>query len=173
MDELKSFLGQWTNLYLAMMQVAAALIGLLFVLIALGAQQGMDAVTDAGKIRVYMTPTVVYFASVLILGALLTFPNHTALTAMLCSVLFGAGGLIYAGFSLVGNKKNYEERDDLIVYAMLPFAAYGLLVVGGVLLVSNAQLGFTLVALGMLSLITISVRNSWAIAVAMVRPTRH
>jgi hypothetical protein len=173
MDELESSLAQWSNFYIAMTQVAAALIGLLFVVIALGAQQGVEQVDRAGKIRVYMTPTVVYFASVLILSALLTFPNHTPLTAMLCATLSGIGGVIYAGFSLIGNKKSYEERHDLIVYAIYPFAAYGLLVAGGVLLLSNAQLGFTVIALGLLSLLTISIRNSWAIAIELVRPSRH
>lgn len=173
MDQLGSSLALWVHFYSAMTQVAAALIGLLFVVITLGAQQGMEAMKDAAKIRVYLTPTVVYFGSVLILGALLTFPNHTPLSATLCVVLMGAGGIVYASSSLIGNKKSYEERRDLMVYAILPFAAYGMLVVGGVLLLSNAQLGFTLVALGMLSLLTISVRNSWAIAVDVVRPDRR
>jgi hypothetical protein len=172
MDELGSSLAQWANFYFALMQVAAALIGLLFVVIALGAQQGVEE-QDAGRIRVYMTPTVVYFASVLILSALLTFPNHTPLTAAFCTTLSGIGGVVYAGFSLVGNKQDYEERSDLIIYAVFPFAAYGFFIAGGLLLLSNAQLGFTLVALGMLSLLTISIRNSWAIAIYIVRPSRH
>jgi hypothetical protein len=173
MRELVPLLARWSNFFVAMMQAAAALIGLLFVVIALGAQQGFEELGDAGKIRVYMTPTVVYFASILILSALLIFPNHTPLTAALCATLSGVGGLIYAGFSLIGNKKSYEARHDLIVYAIYPFAAYALLLVGGILLIPNARLGFTLVALGMLSLLTISVRNSWAIAIAVVRPGRR
>src|SRR5208283_1166277 len=41
----------------------------------------------AAKIRMYVTPTVVYFASVLCLAALLTFPNQTRLTASLYTCL--------------------------------------------------------------------------------------
>lgn len=91
---------------------------------------------------------------------------------MLCATLFGIAGVVYAGFSLIGSKKSYEERHDLVVYAIFPFAAYGLLVAGGVLLLSIAQQGFTLIALGTLSLLTISIRNSWAIAITIVRPSR-
>jgi hypothetical protein len=55
MGELESLLARWSNFFLAMMQAAAALIGLLFVIIALGAQQGLEELGAAGKIRVYMT----------------------------------------------------------------------------------------------------------------------
>jgi hypothetical protein len=173
MDELQSLLARWANFYLAIMQTAAALIGLLFVIIALGAQQGVNQVDEVPKIRVYMTPTAIYFASVLILGALLSFPNHTAVTATICTVLSGAGGLVYVALTLIGSKKTYEVRHDFILYAILPSAAYGLLLVGGILLLSDAQVGLTLIALGMLSLITISVRNSWAIAINIIRPSRR
>jgi len=171
MDELESLLGRWANFYTAMMQVAAALIGLLFVVIALGAQQGVKAGKNAAKISVYMTPPVIYFAAVLILSALLTFPSHTLLTATLCTVLLGTGGIVCTS-CLIGNRKSYEEKQDLIVYAILPFAAHAMLVVGGILLLSNPRLGLTLVALGMLSLLTISIRNSWAIAIDVVRRDR-
>jgi len=127
------------------------------------------------KLRVYLTPTVVYFASVLGVAELLTFPNHSLLSATLCVCLVGVCGLAYVGSILIGgDKKGYEERVDVIHYAVLPFVAYGLLVSGGVLLLHDTQLGLTLMAVGMLSLLMVGVRNSWAIAVGVVsRPGRH
>jgi hypothetical protein len=125
---------------------------------------------DTGRIRVYLTPTVVYFASVLGIAALLTFPNHTRLTASLCICLMGVVGLVYSGDFLAGRgrKKIYYEQSDLIHYAGFPFAAYGLVVLGGVLLLHDAQRGLTTVAIGMLLLLTIAIRNSWAIAIGFV-----
>ena len=136
----------------------------------------MEVEDDTAKIHMYLTPTVVYFASVLFLAALLTFPTHTRLTATLCICLAGVVGLVYSGTSLIGggDKKSFEERQDLISYAIVPFVAYGLLVVGAVLLLHHPQRGLTFVAVGMLTLLTLGVRNSWAIAVDVsTRPGRQ
>ena len=103
MDELGPLLARWTNFHVSMMQAAAALIGLLFVVIALAAQQGLSGAENAGKVRVYLTPTVVYFASVLVAGALLTFPNHTRLSVLLCISILGIIGLVYSASVLIGN----------------------------------------------------------------------
>jgi len=94
---------------------AATLLGLMFVVIALAAERRSG---DAAKIHIYLTPTVIYFASVLCLAALLTFPTHTRLTASLCTCLAGFAGLVYSGsfFRIVrGGKKNYYELQDWIV----------------------------------------------------------
>ena len=174
MSELELLLERWANFYLITSAAAATLIGLLFVLVTLAVDRGVE---DTGQIRAYLTPTVVYFASVLGVAALLTFPNHTRLTATLCISLMGVVGLVYSGSFLIGRgrKKIYYEQSDLIHYAGFPFAAYGLLVLGGVLLLHEAQRGLTCVAVGMLSLLTIGIRNSWAIAIGFVstRPGRH
>jgi hypothetical protein len=171
MNELE----RWADFYLLMAEAAAALIGLLFVVITLGAERKLaDA---ANKIAIYLTPTAVYFASVLFLAALLTFPNHTRLTATLCTCLVGVVGLVYSASLVIrrGIKKSYDELRDLTSYAGVPFAAYALLVLGGVLFLHDPQRGLTLVAAGMLSLLAVAIRNSWAIAidVASTSPDRH
>jgi hypothetical protein len=56
----------------------------------------------------------------------------------------------------------------MIQYVVIPVAAYGLLVLGGVLLLYKAQRGLTLVAMGMFALLTLALRNSWSIAVNLV-----
>jgi len=168
MNELQ----RWANFYLLISAAAAALIGLLFVVITLGAER--SAQDDTAKIRVYLTPTVLYFSTVLLLAALLTLPNHTRFTASLCLCLVGVAGLVYSGSFLLGqqHKKDYYGLQDRIVYAMLPWAAYGLHVFGGLLFFRAPQRGLTLVAAGMLSLIALAIRNSWAIAVDLVSHPR-
>ena len=163
MNELE----RWANFYLTMSAAAATLLGLMFVVITLAAERRQG---DAAKIPIYLTPTIVYFGSVLGVAALLTFPNHTRLTATLCICLAGVVGLVYSGTSLIGggDKKSFEERQDLIFYAIFPFVAYGLLVAGAVLLLHHPQRGLTLVAVGMLSLLAVAIRNSWAIAIDVV-----
>jgi hypothetical protein len=159
MNELE----RWANFYLLTAAAAAQLIGLLFVVITLGAERRRG---DASRIPIYLTPTVIYFAHVLFLGALLTFPNHTRLTATLCICFVSVGGLVYSGSGLIGGgKKRFIELRDRIPYAIFPFAACGLTVLGGVLFLHARQLGLTLVAVGMLSLLAVAIRNSWAIVV--------
>lgn len=174
MDKLDLLLQRWANFYVSMSQAGAALIGLLFVVITIVVERRPN---DTAKIRVYLTPTVIYFASVLFLAELLIFPNHTRLTAILCICLAGVAGLFYSGSLLVGRgrRKSYYEQHDLIAYAVVPFATYGLLVLSGVLLRYDTQLGLTLVAAGMLSLLTLAIRNSWSIVVDVVstRPGGH
>jgi hypothetical protein len=167
MNEIEPLLERWSNFYLLTSAAAATLIGLLFVVITLGAERRRQG--DAAKIPIYLTPTVIYFAHVLFLGALLIFPSHTQLTATLCICLAGVVGSLYSGTTLIGGaKKSFVERRDRIPYAILPFGAYGLLVLGGVLLLHNPQRGLTLVAVGMLSLLGVAIRNSWAIAIDVV-----
>ena len=124
---------------------------------------------DTAEIRMYLTPTVVFFGSVLIVAALLTFPNHTRLTATLCICLVGVGGLVFSGSNLIrGARKSDEKWHELITYAIVPFAVYGLLILGGALLLHDPQSGLTFVAVGMLSLLTLGIRNSWHIAIGVV-----
>jgi hypothetical protein len=169
MNELE----RWANFYLLMSAAAATLLGLMFVVITLGAERRQG---DAAKIPIYLTPTVIYFASVLFLAALLAIPNHTRLTATLCICLQGVIGLVYAGTSLLGgDKKSFNERSDRLAYAIFPSAAYGLLVLGGGLFLFAPQRGLTFVAVGMLSLLGVAIRNSWSIAidVASISPGRE
>jgi hypothetical protein len=175
MNEFHQALERWTSFYMTMSAAAATLIGLLFVVIALaaGGQFMKNPAEGKANIHAYLTPTVVYFASVLGLAALLIFPNHTELTAALCIGIAGVIGLLYSGSTVIGHdKRRFYRRRDVIPYAGLPFLAYGVLVLGGFLLLHDTQHGLTFAATGMLLLLAIGIRNSWAIATAIVIPTR-
>ena len=167
MNDQAVLLDRWANFYLLTSSAAATLIGLLFVVITFAAERMQPE--DTAKIRLYLTPTVVYFASVLFAAALLTFPGHTWLTAALCICLVGAVGLVYSGSGFFGHdKKSYVEGGDLIPYAVFPFAAYGLLVSGGLLILHDSPRGLTIVGVGMLALLALGVRNSWFVATEVV-----
>jgi hypothetical protein len=178
MNDFEAFLDRWINYYVLMGAAAATLIGLLFVVISLVAggttkASAREVVKGTEKINMYLTPTVIYFATVLFLSALLTFPNHTWITAALCICVAGALGLLYSASTLVrGDAKAYSRSRDLINYQGLPVLAYGLLTLSGALLFHHSQRGLTLTAGSMLLLLAIGIRNSWAIAITMVVITR-
>lgn len=123
-------LDRWANFYVITSTAAVTLVGLLFVVITLAA--GRASVSDAGKIRVYLTPTVVYLASVLYFAAVLTFPTQSRLSAGVCCCLGGAAGIVYPISMLFGSSGagRFYEREDLFYYVASPSAAYALIIVG-------------------------------------------
>ena len=158
---------QWVNFYVITSTAAVTLLGLLFVVITLAAERGRK---DTRSIRIYLTPAVIYFSSVLLLSALLCIPNQTRLTAVICICLEGIAGLGYSGLLAISRGASYESPWDLFPYAVFPLAAYAVMVAGGLLLLSRPQRGLDLVAAGMLVLLVIAIRNSWAIATTIVSP---
>jgi hypothetical protein len=168
-------LERWANFLVITSTAAATSIGLLFVLITLAVEKRPG---EVAKIRLYLTPTVVKLASVLCLAALLTFPNHSRLTATLCMVAVGVLGVLYSAALLLlrgGEKRErFYEASDVIMYVALPSAGYVTLVLGGIVLGNDAQRGVTVAAAGMLALLALALRNSWAIVVDVVtRPRRE
>ena len=159
----------WANFYVSTSAAAATLLGLLFVVITLAAERRLKYTTP--HIRLYLTPAVIYFSSVLLMGVLLTVPNQTRLTAVICVCLEGIAGLGYCASLAIRRGVGgafYEARSDLLPYVLFPFAAYALMVAGGLLLLRTPQIGLDLVAAGMLVLLGIAIRNSWAIAITIV-----
>jgi len=156
---------QWANFYVITSTAAVTLLGLLFVVITLAAERGRK---DTPSIRIYLTPAVIYFSSVLLLSALLSVPNQTRLTAVICICLEGIAGLAYSAFLAIKRGASYQSRLDLFPYAVFPLAAFALMVAGGLLVLSRPQAGLDLVAAGMLVLLGTAIRNSWAIATTIV-----
>jgi hypothetical protein len=168
MPEQRLQFEQWANFYVITSAAAATLLGLLFVVIALAAERGRK---DTANLRIYLTPVVIYFSSVLLMSALLIVPNQTRLSAVTCICLQGIAGLGYSGSLAIrrgAGSASYVQRSDLLPYVVFPFAAYALMVAGGLLLLRRAQIGLDLVAAGMLVLLGVAIRNSWAIAITIV-----
>jgi hypothetical protein len=164
---------QWANFCVIISAAAATLLGLLFVVITLAAERGRKytAKIRIHLIRIYLTPAVIYFSSVLLMSALLTVPSQTQFTAVICICLEGITGLVYSGSLAIRRGVGsafYEQRSDLFPYVVFPFAAYALMVGGGLLLLRRPEIGLDLVAAGMLVLLGIAIRNSWSIAVTIV-----
>src|SRR5881628_779395 len=93
-DDMLELTG-WENFYVIVGSSAGALIGLQFVVITLIAD--MPIIKDVERASsAFATPTIVHFASVLILSAIISAPWHAMLAA---AVLWGLIGL--AGFTYV------------------------------------------------------------------------
>ena len=66
-------LAAWESFYVIIGSSAAALTGLQFVVIVLGAE--VNALTDVSGTRAFGTPTVVHFCAVLLISAILSAPS--------------------------------------------------------------------------------------------------
>ena len=70
----------------------------------------------SSDLQIYITPAVIYFSSVLLMSALLTVPNQTRLTALICICLEGAAGPGYSGSLAIRQETGSafcEARSDL------------------------------------------------------------
>jgi hypothetical protein len=106
-------LQQWSSFFSITAAASATLLGLLFVVITIAPGIGRQL---ASKSKVYLTPAVIYLTSVLIMSALLTIPNQTRLSAVICISIMCVFGLLYIGSLMV--MRNEFTRVDLIGTAM-------------------------------------------------------
>ena len=116
----------------------------------------------------YLTPAVIYLTSVLIMSALLTIPNQTRLSAVICISIMCVFGLLYIGSLTVMRSEVYESRFDRYRYAVVPLLAYVVLFSGGLVLRRSGQIGLDVVAAGMVMLLNAAIQNSWSIAISII-----
>src|SRR3989449_6159576 len=116
----------WDSFYVIIGSSAAALTGLMFVVIALTGE-----VTSSpgmiGTIRAFSTPTVVHFGAVLLLAALLTTPGHTVLTLSGSIGICGIAGLRFTRWVVVQMRRQTEYTpiaEDWMWHVRMPAVAY-------------------------------------------------
>jgi hypothetical protein len=164
----------WVNFYVIVGSAAGALVGLQFVAIALVANKPLTR-TDSQAGQAFSTPTVVHFATVLLLSASVTAPWHGIIrngVAIIPGVfLIGLAGLLGVLYTasvvrLLRRQAVYVlEFEDWIFHALLPFAAYSVLVVAAVVACVLWQQFFTaalfVMAAAVLLLLVIGMHNAW------------
>jgi hypothetical protein len=158
-------LQQWSSFFSITAAASATLLGLLFVVITIAPGIGRQL---ASKSKVYLTPAVIYLTSVLIMSALLTIPNQTRLSAVICISIMCVFGLLYIGSLTVMRSEVYESRFDRYRYAVVPLLAYVVLFSGGLVLRRSGQIGLDVVAAGMVMLLNAAIQNSWSIAISII-----
>ena len=167
----------WDSFYVIIGSSAAALTGLMFVVIALTG----EVTSSPGMIetiRAFSTPTVVHFGAVLLLAALLTTPGHTVLTLSGSVGLCGIAGLRFTRWVVVHMRRQTQYTpiaEDWMWHVRMPALAYAALLAGGGALWWRPAPGLVLVAAAALFLLYIGIHNSWdaAIYVSVARRARR
>jgi hypothetical protein len=142
---------------------AAALVGLMFVVISL--VTGREQASSHDGISTFSTPTVLHFGAVLLVSAILVAPWHSPIYPGVAVTLAGLYGIVYilrVMFRTRRLRTYTADIEDWSWYGVLPFVAYGALLAGGIALLIRAS-WLHVIAGGVVLLIFIGIRNAWDI----------
>src|SRR5690349_6511075 len=115
-----SLLRQWESFYVIAGSAAAALTGLQFVVVVLGAEMNRGS---AEANRAFGTPTIVHFCTVLLMAALLSAPWASLVDVAFVLGLCGVAGLVYAAIiiQIARRQTAYEPvLEDWVWHFTLP-----------------------------------------------------
>ena len=153
----------WSNFYVMTGSAAAALIGLMFVVITLVTRtENLERTQDG--VATFSTPTVMHFCAVLLISAVLLAPWRGLIHPAIATAFIGLGGIVYAARTVYRAKRltRYElDLDDWAWYGVVPFVAYGALFAGAVALALLPAEGALLIAASVVLMIFIGIRNAW------------
>lgn len=157
-------LGTWSNFYVITGSAAAALTGLVFVVITLVA--GGSAGSSREGVATFSTPTVVHFGTVLFVSALMSAPWRSLTHAGVILALTGVCGIIYivrvTQRARRGPDSAYQpDFEDWLWYSALPIGAYVVLAGAAIGLAAAPSTALFALAAGVLLLIFIGIHNAW------------
>jgi hypothetical protein len=164
----------WESFYVIIGSSAAALTGLQFVVIALGAEARSVRGPEIGA---FGTPTIVHFSAVLLMSAILSAPWHAVSGAALTLGACGLAGIIYT--LIVVRRARWQTGyapvlEDWLWHGAFPLAAYTALLLAAVMLLRGSGSGLFVIATTGLLLLFIGIHNAWdaVIYLAMQQPDR-
>lgn len=155
-------LREWSNFYVIVGSSAGALIGLQFVVLTLIAERPSARAKEAGA--AFATPSVVHFAVVLLLSAVMSAPWYTISPVAVFWAAVGIGGTVYAVVVAWRMKAQTAYRpvfEDWLFHVLLPFAAYLILTVSALLTISHVRLSLFLAGSATLVFLFVGIHNAW------------
>jgi hypothetical protein len=151
----------WHEFYLLIGTAGVTLTGLLFVVVSLGPQ--VIAERQGHSVRAFLSPNAVYFTTTLVVSAMLMAPS---LPAKIIGALLCAGAVASLGY-LVYTRAHQQWRHhklpflDWIWFIGLPFAGYFLLLLSGIGVWLQAALALHGIAVALVLLLVVGIRNAW------------
>lgn len=162
MQEAAWPLGSWEVFYLILGSSAAALIGLQFVVIVLGAD--LNTLGGMPSIRAFGTPTIVHFCAVLLISALVSAPWHKVSSAAIVLGVAGFAGVVYM-LRVVrhARRQTYYVPDlgDWTWHAALPLIAYATLLVTAVVFPRDTAPSLFVIGGAVALLLFVGIHNAW------------
>jgi hypothetical protein len=162
----------WQNYYVIIGSAAAALTGLQFIVVVLGAQANIMSKMAA---RAFGSPTIIHFCASLLIAAVLTAPwssqTAPAYGLAVCAVAGGASVLR----ALLHARAQTDYRpvlEDWLWHFTFPLLAYVALFGAALTLGRHAATALFVVAGAALALLLIGIHNAWdsVVYIAVDRP---
>ncbi|SRR5258708_1398772 len=170
-----SLLPAWQTFYVIIGSAAAALTGLMFVVVTLIA--GTRRRRSSASVGAFGTPTVVHFCLALLVAAILSAPWQALWNAGLLLGLSGLGGVIYVVIVLRRARRQTEYQpvlEDWLFHTVLPLVSYTALVVAAIVLPGNAVPALFVIGAVTVLLLLIGIHNAWDtvtyVAIDLSRP---
>jgi hypothetical protein len=160
--EVGRMLSAWNSFYVMMGSSAAALTGLVFIVVTIIRDQ-RDRGSEDGM-ATFTTPTVVHFGSALFTSALMSAPFGSLVPIAIINALVGAGGLVYVGRIAIQSSrlKTYRpDAEDWTWNVVLPTVAYATLIVGAFAMRASPERALYAPAAAVALLIFIGIHNAW------------
>ena len=156
-------LTEWDSFYVIVGSAGGALIGLQFVVMTLIADRpALRSVPEAGA--AFASPSVVHFAIVLLLSAVLSAPWRTIDTvAVFCGVV-GLCGIMYVAVVTRRMRAQNVYRpvfEDWLFHVLLPFAAYALFTASAFIARAHVRPAMFFVGGSTLLLLFVGIHNAW------------
>ncbi len=161
-ESATALLGSWSSFYVMTGSAAAALTGLMFVVISL--TMGRVRPNNRDGISTFSTPTVLHFCAALFVSGVLVAPWHELLLPSLTVAGFGLYGVIYVTRIIFRTRNLHEytaDAEDWVWYGVMPLLAYAITLGGAAALAAGAVKALFAVAGGVLLLLFIGIRNAW------------
>lgn len=154
-------LAAWESFYVIVGSSAAALTGLQFVVIVLGAEVHALA---APTTRAFATPTIVHFSAVLLISAIQSAPWHALSSTGVALGACGVSGLVYALLVVRQTRRQEDYKpvlEDWIWHAVLPVVGYAALIVAAVMLEREPETALFAIGAVAVLLLFIGIHNAW------------
>ena len=151
----------WESFYVIVGSSAAALTGLQFVVITLGAEKRAG---DSGTTRAFGTPTVVHFCAVLLVAAILSAPWPAVIGAAVALAGCGVAGVIYVVIVMSHTRRQtlYQPvLEDWLFHCVFPLILYSTLVVAAATLPRTPTPSLFAIAATSLLLLFSGIHNAW------------
>ena len=149
----------WESYYVIVGSSAAALTGLMFVVIALVA----DTQTSGRQIDAFGTPTVVHFGTVLLVSAIMSAPWPELTGPRIALGICGAAGVVYGLIVLRRARSQTDYKpvfEDWLCHTALPLVAYTSILAAAVRL-SQRPMPLFVIGAATILLLFVGIHNSW------------
>jgi hypothetical protein len=164
MNAAGTMLGPWSSFYIMIGSSAAALTGLMFVVITLVNDTNRRTKRSSDGISTFSTPTVLHFCAPLFVAATISAPWESLRFPAVLIAALGAYGTMYVSYLMIRASRlesYHPDAEDWVWYSALPLIAYVAMCAGGLGILWLPSRALFAVGGASLFLIFIGIRNSW------------